>query len=396
MDHDYRGTTWAPGPSVQSFELRKTARADIIAEQGLLAREYLLGFLHLGRRSRHFLITDETVGRLHARSVYARLREQCPRLEYIEVPEGEDTKSLAGYQALATAVLQKRPNEESTLIAMGGGMVCNLVGMLAATLFRGVRLVHIPTTLMAQCDAAISHKQAINGPSGKNLLGAYYAPSRILVDPDVLATLEGWQLRDGFAEVIKHALAQDVDYLTRIIDPRATLKDTGFLAECVDRNIRLKCDLMRTDPEERNEAMVLQYGHTLGHAVEHASRFGLGHGESVAIGMMFAAHVSEALGYAGAELLDVHRDVLTRFGLPIQVPADLLTEDLLDRVRAGKRCVDDKVYMALASRPGALHADPTGCAIAVDWQVVENALAGFRGASRRSSAPPYLLCGVVR
>ncbi len=389
------GTRWARTPSVHSFIVDDTSRTDIIVEQGLLRRESLDASLDLGERSRHFLITDQTVGRLHACSLAKRLLACGSRLEYIEVPDGEATKSLAGYEALANEVLRRGPDEETTLIAMGGGMVCNLVGMLASTLFRGVRLVHIPTTLMAQCDAAISHKQAINTASGKNLIGSYYAPVRILVDPNVLSTLEPWQVRDGFAEVIKHALVQDADYLERINDSRASLEDVGFLAECVERNIRLKCALMRVDPEERNEGMVLQYGHTLGHAVEHASRFDLGHGESVAIGMMFAAHVAEAIGVASMEVLEEHSRVLRRHGLPTCIPARLSNDDLIARVRAGKRCVGHTAYMALASVPGALHRERTGCAVPVPLRLLKNALVGFRGTVRRSSAP-YLLCGVMR
>ena len=360
--------------SAHSFRTETKTTTGIAVESGLLSRPDLSSLLRLSPRSRHFLITDQTVHRLYGIDLLSRLREDVPNLEMVVLPDGEHSKSLTGYAELATKVLNYGPDEGSTLIALGGGMITNLTGMLAATLYRGVRLLHMPTTLMAQCDAAIGHKQAINGPTGKNLLGAYYAPDLIFVDPNVLQTLAPWQIQDGFAEVIKHALAQDPTYLLDLLDPSANLDDNSFLGYCVQRNVALKCELMRVDPLERDQGMVLQYGHTVGHAVEHASDFEFGHGEAVSVGMMAAARIAQEMGIASVDVVDVHRDLLRRYGLLRSFPASVSVVSLMQRVAAGKRCVNEVAYMALIDKPGQLCVSTHGCAIPVPLRLIEGVL----------------------
>lgn len=348
-------------------------RTEVLVRRGASAD--LAGLLALDPRSRHFVITDCVVDTLHGKRIADALDQAHGDVVRIVVPDGEPTKSLAGYAALASEVLRLEPDECSTIIAIGGGLVCNLAGMLAATLFRGVRLVHVPTTLMAQCDAAIGHKQAINGPGGKNLLGAYYAPSHIVVDPSLLQTLPRWRMSDGFAEVLKHAFAQDVELLdwTR----EGSLDDLDFVTQCIERNISLKCALMREDPTERNQGMVLQYGHTVGHAVEHASNYALGHGESVAIGMVAAARLSESLGIAEPGLVELHRQLIRRFDLPTEIPARLSEQAIRRKIRAGKRCIGDTAYMALVARPGVLHQEQGEHARPVPVDVLMSTLEGL-------------------
>lgn len=297
-----------------------------------------------------------------------RLREVVPQIEYLVVPGGEETKSLEGYAALAREVLARGPDEGSTLIALGGSVIANLVGMVAATLYRGVRLVHLPTTLLAQCDASIGHKQSIDADEGKNLLGAYYAPDAVLVDPDFLKTLPRERRIDGFAEVLKHALAEDDGYLDFVLDPSASIDDLDFVTACIERNVARKCALLERDPTEREEGLVLQYGHTIGHAIEHLSGYTYGHGESVAVGMVFAAELSRSLGHGSDELVELHRALFERYELPTDPPEDLATAALLRTVRAGKRCTGEVATMALLSEPGRLvrEGDHFGCDIEVE------------------------------
>lgn len=340
--------------------------------------------LGLDRAARHVLVTDATVGPLHGRRVGRRLASRGFDVVVLVVPDGEGTKSLDGYVRLARRVLELGADERSTLISVGGGVVCNLTGLLAATLFRGVRLVHVPTSLMAQCDAAISHKQAVNGPHGKNLLGAYYAPDLVWVDPDCLATLDPRWRRDGFAEILKHAIAQDSGLLALVEDERGDVEDLDFVTECIERTVGLKCELIACDPTERDRGMVLQYGHTVGHAVEHASGCALGHGEGVAIGMVAAARIAYQLLGTSPALVQRHQVLMRRHRLPSEVDGRLDRSVLIDRVRRGKRCTGDVVWMALVDRPGRIARSDDGRAWPVPLGLVAECL-GW-------AAPEVALC----
>lgn len=327
-----------------------------------------------------FVFTDETVNGLYGDGFVEVLRGQGYDVHRIVLPDGEAAKTLACYAHVVERVLGKGIDERSVLVSLGGGVVCNVCGFVASTLYRGVGLVHVPTTLMAQCDAAISHKQAVNGARGKNLVGTYHAPQRIVVDVDALATLDDRLLRDGLAEALKHALAQDADHARALLDgPPPDLRDPAFLERVVGRNIELKCRLMAVDPQEHREGMVLQYGHEVGHAVEHLTGYTLYHGESVAVGMMVAARVAHLLGACDADLVDLHRRLLARFGLPTFVPGNIRGADVLAAMRYNKRYLVEGNRMALLSGLGQLWSVGGEHAIPVSDAVLLRALEESRG-----------------
>ena len=375
-----------PLPRLARFRTGAPKTTQVHVSRGALAAlAHLDAPLGLDPAARHVLVTDERVDDLHGRRLLRVLQSRGLDIAYVVVPEGESSKSLAQYTALIDRVLELGADERSTMISLGGGVVCNLTGMVAATLFRGVRLVHIPTTLMAQADAAIGHKQALNGSRGKNLVGSYYAPALVWVDPDTLLTLEERWVRDGFAEILKHALAQDEALLDCVRRPDASLRDLDFVTECIERTVALKCSTIDADPLERNEAMVLQYGHTVGHAVEHASGYALGHGESVAIGMVAAARVAAEV--VGVDLVELHRDLLRRWELPTEIPEQLDTAVLLDRVRRGKRCTGNTLWMALADGPASLARQGKGSAWPVPVDELARILSWHPTLRPRSFAP---------
>ena len=374
----------APLPRLTSFRTGAPKTTRVHVGRGAIDQlAHVDAPLGLDPDARHVLITDSRVDVLHGRRLRGILRERGLDVAYVVVPEGEATKSLDQYVALIDRVLELGADERSTMISLGGGVVCNLTGMIAATLFRGVRLVHLPTTLMSQADAAIGHKQAVNGAKGKNLVGAYYAPDLIWVDPNTLQTLEERWVRDGFAEVLKHALAQDPSLLALVSDPAGTLADLDFVTEVIERTVALKCATIDADPLERDQAMVLQYGHTVGHAVEHAAGYALGHGEAVAVGMVAAARVASAVVGAPPELVELHRTLLQRWSLPTAIDPRLDPEVLIDRVRRGKRCTGETVWMALADAPGRLARHADGRAWPVPLELLAELL-GWRSASATS------------
>ena len=321
-----------------------------------------------------FVFTDETVGELYGAHFVAELRKQGYDIQYIVLPEGEESKSLANYLYLVERVLSRGVDEKSVFISLGGGVVCNVCGFIASTIYRGLGLIHLPTTLMAQCDAAISHKQAINGQRGKNMVGSYFSPLLVAVDVEVLQTLSRRLMGDGIAEGIKHALGQDASYIEMLLSHRGELEDLDFLEEIVRRNVALKCGLAASDPKELREAMILQYGHTVGHAVEHLTGYRLYHGESVAVGMVVAARVARLLGACSDELVELHIQLAKKFGLPTMVPAGIRVGDVLDSLRYNKRYLTEGTRMALLADVGSLWNVDDDFAIPVSDQVLAEAV----------------------
>ena len=301
-----------------------------------------------------FVFTDETVHELHGRRFVAGLRKLGYDVQCLVLPVGEGAKSMANYAYLVERVLSHGVDERSVLLSLGGGVICNVCGFVASTLYRGLDLVHLPTTLMAQCDAAVSHKQGINGAHGKNLVGTYFAPRLVAIDIDVLATLSDTLIADGMSEVVKHALGEDAAYAEMLLAHQGSARDPDFLEEVVGRNVALKCALMRRDPHEKNEGMVLQYGHTVGHAVEHLSGYRLSHGQSVAVGMMVAAEVAVLMGAAQRGLVDAHGTLLAKYGLPTRMPEGIAAADVIEAVRYGKRYLTEGTRMALLASVGKL------------------------------------------
>ncbi|MBN2719354.1 MAG: iron-containing alcohol dehydrogenase, partial [Deltaproteobacteria bacterium] len=293
-----------------------------------------------------FVFTDETVSELYGNRFVSRLRGLGYNIHAIVLPDGEEAKTISNYVYLVERVLSRGVDERSVFISLGGGVVCNVCGFVASTIYRGLELIHIPTTLMAQCDAAISHKQAINGHFGKNMVGTYYSPSKVLVDVETLQTLNDRQIRDGYAEVIKHALSQDVDLANMLFSFEGDIRSLSFLEKVIERNVMLKCELVRQDPKELNEAMVLQYGHTAGHPLEHLSGYTLYHGESVAIGMIFAARVAALLGACDDATVNSHYRLIRKFGLPTEIPREIQLSDFMEALKFNKRHVMEGSQMA--------------------------------------------------
>lgn len=331
-----------------------------------------------------FVFTDETVGRLHGERFIGKLRRAGYDVHAVVVADGEESKTLSNYVYLTERVLARGIDERSILISLGGGAVCNVCGMVASTLYRGIGLVQVPTTLMAQCDAAISHKQAVNGAHGKNLVGAYYAPRLIVADIDVLATLEDWRIPDGLAEVVKHALGQDREYADLLLGYEGSLRDPDFLELVVRRNVALKSTLMAEDPTELAAGMVLQYGHTVGHPVEFLSGYALSHGQAVAIGMVVAARVARLLGACDDELVALHERLIRRYELPTAIPRSMRIPDILDAMRYNKRHLTEGARMALLRGLGELWCVDGEYAI----PVAEDVLVGALESSMEGRLPP--------
>lgn len=302
-----------------------------------------------------FVFTDETVAALYGRSFDQALREAGYRSHLLVMKDGEESKSLSSYVELTEKVLSLGVDERSVFISVGGGVVCNVCGFIASTIYRGLDLVHFPTSLMAQCDAAISHKQAINGYMGKNMVGSYFSPRMVAVDVETLLTLDERLMHDGMSEVIKHALGHSQVYVDLLMNHHGDfVRDLDLLEAVIRRNVEHKCQLSTDDPKELAAGMILQYGHTIGHPVEHLSGYSLYHGESVAIGMMVAARVSRIMGACSDDFVRLHEALIAKFGLPTRVPSGISSEDMLRTLKYNKRYLTEGTRMALLSDVGEM------------------------------------------
>ncbi|TMQ72323.1 MAG: 3-dehydroquinate synthase, partial [Candidatus Eisenbacteria bacterium] len=302
------------------------------------------------------LITDRRVGRLHGRRAIAALRGAGCEVATITVPAGERAKSARELARVWRALAGLEVGRGDAVVALGGGALLDAAGFAAASWLRGIPWVGAPTTLLAQVDASVGGKTAIDLPSGKNLVGAFHQPALVLADPDTLATLPARQLRAGLAEVVKMGMAVDAT-LFRWVERHAAVLSRGdprALAEVARRALRAKLRVVRRDVFEREGGprTALNYVHTLGHAIEAAQGFrGLLHGEAVAIGMRAAAALSERVDGLSPRARVRQDALLDALGLPRRIPGTPLAR--LERsMRRDKKRVGGEIRWVLTPRMG--------------------------------------------
>ncbi|OGO47670.1 MAG: 3-dehydroquinate synthase [Chloroflexi bacterium RBG_16_64_32] len=302
-----------------------------------------------GLTAQAYIVSDETVFAGYGKQVEAALAQADIPVASYTVPPGEASKSLDTAAAIYDWLIQRRAERGHVVVALGGGMVTDLAGYVAATYLRGLPLVHVPTSLLAMVDAAIGGKVAVNHPQAKNTIGAFYQPSLVLADVAALRSLPPRELTSGWAELIKHALILDPDLLA-FLEERAggVLRlEPEPTTEAIRRSVAIKAKIVSEDErEETGRRTVLNYGHTVAHAIEAATEYGrlpgqgFLHGEAVAIGMTAAAAVARRMGLLSADVEQRQRDLLERFGLPTRAEgvdrtAVLAAMALDKKVRAG-------------------------------------------------------------
>jgi 3-dehydroquinate synthase len=242
--------------------------------------------------------------------------------EILLVDEGETSKSLAVAERLLEEVADRNAHRRDVVVGFGGGVVCDLAGFVASIYHRGMRVVHVPTTLLAQVDAAVGGKTAVNLSHGKNLVGTIHQPLAVVCDVSLLRSLPDEEVRSGLAEVVKYGLIADPDLLATVSAraPELLARDEEKLLAIVRRSVAIKAAVVSTDERDQGRREILNYGHTFGHAIEHV--MGLRHGEAISIGMMAAANLAIARGLLDGSGLDVHRETLQAVGLPIAARLD--------------------------------------------------------------------------
>jgi 3-dehydroquinate synthase len=327
---------------------------------------------------RYVVITDSNVGPIYGRRALAGF--PAGAAELVTIPAGESHKTRETWVRLTDDLLSRGLGRDTTVIALGGGVVGDLAGFVAATFMRGVPVVQVPTTLLAMIDASVGGKTGVDTPAGKNLVGAFHPPTVVVIDPQTLATLPLRQLRAGFAEAIKHGAIADSGYFEAVTRelPVLLASDGGSVSysfsRVIVRSIEIKAEVVLRDERERGLRKVLNFGHTIGHALEALSGYELAHGEAVAIGMALESALAERAGIAEAGTSDQIRDSLGAASLPIDRPEAISGERIMDAMRADKKVRGGQVEYALPSRIGAMAGAGSGWAVAVDEDIVREVL----------------------
>ncbi|MCE8003890.1 3-dehydroquinate synthase [Billgrantia ethanolica] len=319
---------------------------------GLLGEPAWLAPYLAGRQV--MVVTNQAV----APHYLARLKAGLPSdavVRELVLPDGEATKTLASVGLIWDALLEAGFNRRCTLVALGGGVIGDMVGFAAACYQRGVAFIQVPTTLLSQVDSSVGGKTGVNHPLGKNMIGAFWQPRAVLIDTDTLRTLPAKELSAGLAEVIKYGLIRDAEFLAWLEDEMAALRalQPQALAWAIERSCRLKAEIVAEDETEQGVRALLNLGHTFGHAIESHQGYGQWlHGEAVGVGMLMAAELSHRLGWLDAGDVERTAAIIAAAGLPLVAPADMGVEDFLTRMRLDKKNVDERLRLILLETLG--------------------------------------------
>lgn len=326
-----------------------------IAPDSLSQLGQYLSNLKLGKKV--LLISNPEIFNYYGEVAYNSLEAAGFEIGSHLIPAGEVYKTLDSISKIYDAALEQRLERASTLVALGGGVIGDMVGFAAATWLRGVNFVQVPTSLLAMVDASIGGKTGVNHPKGKNLIGAFYQPRLVLIDPQVLQTLPAREFRAGMAEVIKYGIVWDADLFSQLeaterLDELGALEEELLLA-ILSRCCQAKVDVVTKDEREAGVRAILNYGHTIGHAIESLTGYGtLNHGEAVAIGMAAAGKIATRLHLWSATETERQDCLIAKANLPNKIPANLKAGDIIEALQADKKVKAGKIRFVLPEQIG--------------------------------------------
>jgi 3-dehydroquinate synthase len=337
-----------------------------IVQVGLGERSYPIfirdGMLtHVGRdlrerkvAKRYGVISDDHVASLYGDRLMASLSEAGLAAELITFPRGEESKNLQTITNLSSELAARNFDRKDGLIALGGGVTGDITGFLASVYMRGIPFIQVPTTLLAQVDSSVGGKTGVDLPEGKNLVGTFYQPKAVYIDIDVLQTLPEQELLGGLAEVIKYGVIADADFFRFLADNRAAILalDKPIITDTIARCCEIKAWVVEQDEREGDLRRILNFGHTIGHAIEAASDFKLIHGLAIAIGMAAVARLSAWSGHLSPALAAEITSLIQAYGLPVNIPAELDPGRIKGYLKADKKTVGGRVFYVLPERIG--------------------------------------------
>ena len=341
---------------------------DILIGPGLLAE--LPGLLKRHCPAAGYaVVSDSHVAKLYGDEVLKRVSGTGSRAELFTFPAGEWNKTRETWAALSDRMLAAHFGRDCAVIALGGGVVGDVAGFLAATYLRGVPHVQVPTSLLAMIDSSIGGKTGVDVPAGKNLLGAFHQPRLVAADLNFLTSLPPVQLSAGLAEAVKHGVIADTEYFTFLERDYAAIlgKHGPALERVVRHSVEIKAAVVAEDEREAGLRAILNFGHTIGHAIEATAKYEALHGEAVAIGMVYEARLAEALGVAAAGTAERIARLLERFRLPLERPDGASADELIEAMRGDKKVRGGAIRFALPKEIGTMHGDAKhGWTVAVE------------------------------
>jgi len=310
------------------------------------------------------LISNPTVFGLYGKAVESSLTEAGFETSTIIVPDGEEYKGLLWVEKIYGELLRLKLDRRSVVVALGGGVIGDMAGFAASTYMRGIRFVQVPTTLLAQVDSSVGGKTGVNHPLGKNMIGTFWQPSLVWMDMDVLRTLPERELRAGMSEVLKYGVIWDRDFFDFLSEAKGDMLslDAGALARIVRRSCEIKAEVVSKDEREGGLRAILNYGHTIGHAIETLTGYTRYlHGEAVAMGMYLEALLSERLGIMDRGGSVEVRAIIDAYGLPYALPEGLDAEAMIGAMAVDKKTVGGQLRFILPEEPGKVRVnEPVG------------------------------------
>lgn len=318
--------------------------------------EYMTN-LNLGKKA--LVVSNPTLFKHYGEKVIASLESGGFEVTSCTLPPGERYKTLGSVQKIYDTALENRIERSSTMVALGGGVIGDMTGFAAATWLRGINFVQVPTTLLAMVDAAIGGKTGVNHPQGKNLIGAFHQPRLVLIDPEVLKTLPVREFRAGMAEVIKYGVIWDAELFSEMEQSKRLDQMRYIKPELIDsiliRSCQAKADVVSKDEKEAGLRAILNYGHTIGHAVESLTGYRVvNHGEAVAIGMVAAGQIAMELGMWQKEETERQDALIQKAGLPTRLPSGLDIEAVIESLQLDKKVKAGKVRFILPTQIGVV------------------------------------------
>ena len=348
---------------------------EIVIGGGLLdsLAEYI-GRVYAGKKI--FLVSDENVIKFYGDRIKGVLSGAGYSLTSFILPAGEEAKTSPYLKRGYDYLLEQNFSRDNLIVAFGGGVVGDLAGFLAATFMRGIPFVQIPTTLLAQVDSSVGGKTAINHPWGKNLIGAFYQPKMVIIDPELLRTLSTRELRTGLAEVLKYGFIVDRGLLEYLDSHREEIfnLETGPLSRIIHKSCNIKARIVREDEKEKGQRALLNFGHTIGHALEAVTDYKkYTHGEAIAIGMAAAAELSYRVSGLDREEVDYLKKLLSDYGLPLSCQHGENLDEVYERLFFDKKVQNDSLRWILLKELGEAYIDDR-----VDNKIVREVLEGIR------------------
>ncbi|MFA4917210.1 MAG: 3-dehydroquinate synthase [Syntrophales bacterium] len=320
---------------------------DIMEESGLIMAKNSIA-------DRYVVVTDSNVSALYGEKILKELRKAGLEIELIEFPAGESSKNITVALNMIRKLLDLGVDRKSALIALGGGVVGDMTGFLASVFMRSIPYVQIPTSLMAQVDSSIGGKTAVDLPEGKNLLGTFYQPKAVFIDLKFLDTLPESEFKNGLAEIIKYGIINDTDFFDLLEDETGAIgnRERTFLECIITTSCTIKKKIVEIDERDQGLRQILNFGHTIGHAVESESGYKIPHGSAVSIGMIAAARISEKLhDFPSADCARIE-SLINIFGLPGEIPAFINTGGIISRLKWDKKKSGGMINFVLLKKLG--------------------------------------------